>query len=63
MKTQRKSIERRAVRPKLPIKLSPDAIKLLEYIDSIGISRSSFNLLRSSESRLRVRPPSLFRLK
>lgn len=46
--------------PKVKI---PDAsYKLLEYIESIGTTRSSFNLLRSSESRLKISPPHLYHL-
>jgi len=49
-------------RQELPIKVSKEAIKLLEYIDSIGVTRGSFNLLKSSESRLKVQTPQLFKI-
>lgn len=63
MRQQRKqpSTRRKAIAAD-KISIPKESIKLLEYIESLGITRSGFNLLRSSESRLKVGPPALFHL-
>jgi hypothetical protein len=55
------SKKQRAV-PGPKVKIPDASYKLLEYIESIGTTRSSFNLLRSSESRLKIAPPHLYHL-
>ena len=49
--------------PKTPkVNIPKESYKLLEYIESIGTTRSMFNLLRSSESSLKMGHPHLYRL-
>jgi len=50
----RKNITRRKSNPAMPIQVSKESLKLLEYIESIGVTRSTFKLHKSSEPRLKL---------
>jgi len=47
---------------KLGVKVPAESMDLLEYIRSLGVRRSNFNILRSSESSLKIVPPTIYEL-
>jgi hypothetical protein len=51
-KTRKSGVKRL---PGLPQPVPQESLALLEYIRSIGVKKRSFNILQSSESRLKTR--------
>lgn len=49
--------------PLIDEKVVLDSIELINYLRRMGIQPKGFNLLPSSESRLKFRPPAVHRLK
>lgn len=49
--------------PQVDEKVVLDSIELITYLRRMGIQPKGFNLLPSSESRLKFRPPAVHKLK
>lgn len=48
--------------PKVDPEVLKQSLDIVEYIRSIGIKSKGFNILRSSEAKLTLRPPTLHTL-
>ena len=49
--------------PNVDEKVVAESVELISYLRKIGIKPRGFNLLRSSESRLKMRPQTVYKLK
>jgi hypothetical protein len=45
--------------PEVDARIVSESISLVSYLRSIGLKGSGFNILRSSESNLKLKPPIL----
>ena len=55
MRTRRKSRRSAKRLPGLPKPVPQESLTLLDYIRSIGVKKRGFNILQTSESRLKTR--------
>jgi hypothetical protein len=65
MKTKSKKQRVRAIakrNPQVDEKIVGESLELITYLRKVGIKARGFNLLRSSESRLKVKGPVVHQL-
>jgi hypothetical protein len=68
-KRTQKKLERKALvqpiekaNPKVDQKIVSDSLEIIDYLRKVGIKARGFNILRSSESRLKVKEPVVHHL-
>jgi hypothetical protein len=48
--------------PKVDQKIVGDSLEIIDYLRKVGIKARGFNILRSSESRLKIKGPAVHHL-
>ncbi|GAC1662184.1 MAG: hypothetical protein NVS9B4_15530 [Candidatus Acidiferrum sp.] len=44
-------------------KVVSESLELIDYLRRVGVKPRGFNILRSSESRLKIKPPAVYKLR